>query len=61
MALSLVLSWLYLLWRDQGRLSAWVRNPRIYLPCLAVGTIVAVAGYEIGYASRVATCPCTRL
>ena len=27
MALSLVLSWLYLLWRDQGNLGVWIRNP----------------------------------
>ena len=42
MALSLLPSWLYLLWRDRGRLGAFIRRPQIHLPLLVVGGLLGL-------------------
>ena len=42
MALSLLPSWFYLLWRDRGRLGASIRRPQVHLPLLVVGGLLGL-------------------
>jgi len=49
MALSLLPSWVYLVWRDQGRLGAALRQPRWHRPLLALASVAALWFYVAFY------------
>ena len=44
-ALSLLPSWLYLLWHDKGRLGSFLKRPKVYLPLLVAGSLIGLYVY----------------